>query len=137
MLFLTDVDTQAPPLAVRSFHPHVPGASPNTIGAGWGGILKYLEAGAQLFGLGMHLCICIMASREFPSGVFAKNRTTNQKVITWHTGAGLGGGGCNVPYWNGCHSKESQQQRATMLCILLSSDDTNSLGKHVALWMLR
>lgn len=36
------------------------------------GILKYLEAGVQLFGLGMHLWICIMVSLKFPPGMLAK-----------------------------------------------------------------
>lgn len=36
------------------------------------GILKYLEAAVQLFGLGMHLWICIMVSLRFPPGMLAK-----------------------------------------------------------------
>lgn len=44
----------------------------NTIRRRQKGILKYLEAGVQLFGLGMHLWICIMVSLKFPPGMLAK-----------------------------------------------------------------
>lgn len=45
----------------------------NTIRSRLKGILKYLEAGVQLFGLGMHLWICIMDSlSNFPQECFAK-----------------------------------------------------------------